>query len=128
MKKHHILLIDDDLDEFEFFLMALEKMPKSFKCTYASSGKEAINLLEELEPDFIFLDMNMPAWNGWDCLSEIKKIEKCRDIPIVLYSTSIDETTEKKAIALGVIKCIQKTILPSSLEKMLRRMFQVEVE
>lgn len=84
MKKHHILLIDDDLDEFGFFLMPLEEIPELFKCTYAGRGPEALQLLKQQEPDFIFLDMNMPVWNGLECLKEIRKIEKYQHIPIIL--------------------------------------------
>lgn len=122
MKKYHILLVDDDLDEFEFFLMALEKMPSLFKCTYAGGGTEALNLLNEIEPDFIFLDMNMPARNGLECLKEIKKIEKYRHIPIIIYSTTIDESIAKKALALGAVQCLTKPILPALLEEILRKM------
>jgi len=123
MKKHHILLIDDDLDEFEFFIMALENMPDSFKCTYAAGAKEALKLLNTDVPDIIFLDMNMPLLNGWECLEQIKKIDSCRQVPVIFYSTYMDKSIEKKAKEAGIYQCMKKPILPGLVEDMLIRLF-----
>ncbi|MFN3378225.1 MAG: response regulator [Runella zeae] len=128
MKKFHVLLIDDDLDEFEFFLMALEKIPSLFKCTHAASGQEAIKLLDELQPDFIFVDMNMPRWNGLECIKEIKKHLNWKAVPIILYSTSIDTVLEGKAKSLGVVKCIIKPLDPNLLTSILQQMAGVECD
>ena len=39
-------------------------------------------------PDVLFLDLNMPRKNGFECLSEIKQNEKLKGLPVVIFSTS----------------------------------------
>lgn len=70
------------------------------------SGIEALNYLngvinnEQIKPDLIFLDINMPAMNGWEFLAEFEKIEASfRDtIKVILLSTSSDPADVKKSI------------------------------
>ncbi len=125
MKKTHVLLIDDDLDELAFFLMAMDEMPDIFKCTYVSSGHEALKLLDEIRPDFIFIDMNMPRWNGLECIKAIKKNKEYDYIPLILYSTSIDEKLEQEAHTLGVVKCLRKPFSLGVLVQQLRHIANI---
>ena len=76
MKEIFILLIDDDADEHELFSAALETVCKG--CTFLSArgADEALQVLDAIIPDFIFLDINMPAKDGFQCLSEIKRREE----------------------------------------------------
>ncbi len=119
MTERHILLIDDDSDELDFFLLAQNEMPGRFKCSYLNNPVKAVETIEHLNPDLIFLDINMPGMNGFECLSAIKK-EAGFKKPVVFYSTSIDQNTEKKAAALGAAECIQKPIQVSVFRKMLQ--------
>lgn len=73
--KKHILLVDDDKDEAMLFNEALKNVPGSFKCTYASSGLHALEMLNYIQPDFIFINFNMPVMNGAD-LQKLHKISE----------------------------------------------------
>lgn len=42
-------------------------------------------------PDVLFLDLNMPRKNGFECLSEIKLISKLNVLPIIMFSTSFEK-------------------------------------
>jgi CheY-like chemotaxis protein len=87
----HILLIDDDSDDAELFSDAIEELRIDAVVVHFPDGNEALERLREREiptPDIIFLDINMPQINGWECLREIKMIAHLRKIPIVMYSTS----------------------------------------
>ena len=42
-------------------------------------------------PDILFLDLNMPRKNGFECLSEIKFNKKFSKLPVIMYSTSFDQ-------------------------------------
>ena len=52
-----------------------------------------MNLLKESEilPDMLFLDLNMPRKNGFQCLSEIKESELLRPLPVIIISTSFEQ-------------------------------------
>jgi CheY-like chemotaxis protein len=101
MKKPAILFIaDDDPDDVELFIEAINEVDDSIQCYTAIDGEEALQKLKDklpILPDIIFLDLNMPRISGKQCLVEIKTMEKLSGIPIVIYSTSsiqydIDET------------------------------------
>ena len=100
-----IFLIDDDIDDQEFFTEALKDVDPNIKCQVASSCDEGLELLNNspVIPDYIFLDLNMPKVDGKKCLLELKKNARVKDIPVIIYSTSslkkdIDETKAMGAV------------------------------
>lgn len=105
MSKKVIFLIDDDMDDQEFFTEALKEVDPNIKCHIASSCDEGLELLNNSEvlPDYIFLDLNMPKVDGKKCLLELKKNARVKEIPVIIYSTSslkkdIDETKAMGAV------------------------------
>ncbi|UYQ91279.1 response regulator [Chitinophaga horti] len=103
-----ILIIDDDRDELEIFIEALEGIPAAYSCSYAESPEEALVMLTNTSPDYIFIDYNMPRTNGLECLQAIKKIEQLQNTPLIIYSNSISEETRRHAKQLGAATCIVK--------------------
>ena len=90
-KKLNILLADDDLDDCNFFKEALEALPLTTNLTTVNDGEQLMNyLLENTDhlPHVLFLDINMPRKNGFECLSDIKHHDKLKDLPVVMFSTS----------------------------------------
>jgi CheY-like chemotaxis protein len=91
IKKLNILLADDDIDDCIFFKNALEELPISAHLTTVHDGEELMHYLSdnpEQLPHVLFLDINMPRKSGLECLSEIKRNPKFKDIPVVMFSTS----------------------------------------
>ncbi len=89
----NLLLADDDTDDCFLFKEALEELPISAKLTTVSDGVQLMQLLsakETLLPDALFLDLNMPRKSGFECLSEIKIINKLMNVPVIMYSTSLN--------------------------------------
>jgi PleD family two-component response regulator len=106
--KKMILLIDDDEEEFELFIEALHEAHFNCDCIFAKTAEQALNFLRYTVPDFIFLDYNMPKINGLKCLTKIKQLINSKDIPVVLYSTGINDELCKVAISNGATLCIKK--------------------
>ena len=91
IKKLSILLADDDTDDCHFFAEALETLPISTQLKTVHDGDELMNYLIENKqylPHVLFLDINMPRKNGFECLAEIKQDEKLKDLPVIMFSTS----------------------------------------
>ena len=85
------LLADDDSDDKTLFCEALSEIDPSIVCHTASDGKEALAILSEKQikkPNIIFLDINMPVMDGWQCLGKLKEHTDHKDIPVIMYSTS----------------------------------------
>lgn len=91
-KEHiNILLADDDTDDQFFFNKALKALPYPTHLTTVHDGEQLMNYLTENSdhlPNVLFLDINMPRKNGFECLFEIKQNEKLKDLPVVMFSTS----------------------------------------
>ncbi|KFF05562.1 response regulator [Flavobacterium reichenbachii] len=105
MEKKVILLADDDRDDTEMFCEALEDVNENVICHCAFNGSETLKILGELDknPELIFLDVNMPVMNGWDCLKMLKSDERYREIPVIMISTSSYKNDMEIASNLGSI-------------------------
>lgn len=110
MNYNKILLVDDDEDDQEIFLTAVNKINPVLKCSVESEAKVALEKLEtrDLMPDVIFLDLNMPVMNGQQFLLEIKKREELKHIPVIIFSTSHHEATKILTKQLGALDFITK--------------------
>ena len=87
----NILLADDDSDDCLFFKDVLDGLPLPTFLTTVHNGEQLMEVLlnsNEL-PDILFLDLNMPRKNGFECLSEIKQNKKLNQIPVIIFSTSL---------------------------------------
>jgi two-component system chemotaxis response regulator CheY len=122
--KTHILLIDDDMDELVIFMDALRNVPHEdgFKCTYASSARQAIEMLKYLVPDWVFTDFNLPEINGLELLKFMKETSRFCNTHICLYSTHINQSTAKRVAAMGA-DFLQKTGTIDALAKNIARLF-----
>lgn len=99
-----ILLIDDDCDDREIFCEALEILSELDVCHAVSNGERAFELLSKIDlPQLIFLDINMPVMNGWECLKRLKRDDTYREIPVIMYSTSSYHEDIEKARKLGAL-------------------------
>jgi CheY-like chemotaxis protein len=118
------LLVDDDPDDIDLFEEALKRVDTSIEFYRAEDGSEVISLLKQdkIQPDIIFLDINMPDMNGWDCLAELKKDQKLKDIPVVMYSTSSAAIDGKKAISNGALGYLEKPPTFHELEEFLLKL------
>jgi len=91
--KHNLLLADDDTDDCIFFKEVLEELHITTNLTIINDGVELFSYLSKNYsnlPDVLFLDLNMPLKNGFECLSELKMNEKLKHLPVVIFSTSFD--------------------------------------
>ncbi len=111
LKQLNILLADDDADDCNFFKEALEELQLSVNLTTVHGGDELMKLLtnetNEL-PHVLFLDINMPRKNGFECLSEIKQNEKLKDLPVVIFSTSSSQDNINRVFKIGAHIYIRK--------------------
>lgn len=107
----YILLIDDDQDDLEMFSSGLENKGIRVK-SFESSSKALFYLTlmsgnREL-PSLIIMDYNMPMKNGQQVLSMIKANADTKQIPVVIYSTSMSDPLRKQLSDAGALDCFNK--------------------
>ena len=112
------LLIDDDEDDREVFAWAMRDARVACSLVTAENGLAAIRKLESdtsLAPDYIFLDLNMPMMDGKETLKAIKEIDRLREVPVYVYSTSSQPQDKTETAAMGAVDFIVK---PSSVTQL----------
>ena len=86
----NILLAEDDEDDYFLFCEAIKDFPDIVKLNWVRNGEELMDVLKHDKTDLIFLDMNMPLKNGFECLTEIRNDDSLKNIPVIIYSTADD--------------------------------------
>jgi two-component system LytT family response regulator len=109
------LIIDDErLARLELRRL-LEAHPEVEIAGEARSGEEALELVAELDPDLLFLDIQMPGMTGFELL------ERLEDLPAVIFTTAYDEYAIK-AFEVNAMDYLLKPIVPARLAAALGRM------
>ncbi|GAB2635336.1 response regulator [Belliella aquatica] len=95
MKNVHILLVEDNEGDILLTLEALEEAKMKNTISVVKDGEKAIQYVEKLEnfknelyPDLIILDVNLPKLNGHEVLKYLKNSEKHKHIPVIMLTTS----------------------------------------
>ena len=125
----NIFLADDDLDDCYVFQEVLNDLNSTCDLTIANDGQELLRLLKDGRlhlPDLIFLDLNMPIVNGYECLVEIRQKELLKHIPVIILSTSSNEKEINKLYDGGADYYVCKPPSFSSLRSMLKKIISVE--
>ena len=114
-----ILLVDDHT-LFRSGLKALLSRQDDFEVVgEASDGLEGVKQAEQLQPDLVLLDLDMPVMNGTEALAQM--MEMNRQLPVVMLTVSEDADDLKEAFVLGargyLVKNIDADYLVNSIRK-----------
>jgi len=123
-------LIDDDADDRELFELALEETEAGTSYECASNGPAGIQLIlsGKVQPDYIFLDLNMPQMSGRECLAELKRNPATAHIPVIIFSTSSDPSDVTETRAMGAAGFITKPSKTSELTRLLEQFIQTSIK
>ena len=119
-----ILVVEDDLNASELLMITLTKA--GYRAVPAYTGKEALVLVEKMEPFAITLDIMLPGMDGWEVLNHVKDNPNTCHIPVIVISM-VDN--KEIGLALGVVdyfvKPVEKSTLLASLGN-LKKALKVE--
>lgn len=123
-----IVNVDDDADDRDMFCMALRRIAPEIECIQVESGVDAIDLFlnADLTPDFIFMDINMPLINGYECVREIYQYPNLANTKIVMFSSTFNPRDQVDFGVLG-IKYLLKTSSVKSLADSIRKLLQPDL-
>jgi DNA-binding response OmpR family regulator len=120
-----VVLVDDDVEDLEWFCHAVLEVDKSIDCICFKSGQELLLYLadENIIPDFIFLDFAMPIMGGLECLREIRSHKKFDSAETILYSSSVSprqiETLQNLKARL-LLKPYEMDVLIAEIRKIIK--------
>jgi CheY-like chemotaxis protein len=120
-----ILYVEDDPEDQDIFREAIETVSPHTTCYFARNGSDALRVISKIvaEPDYIFLDINMPEMNGKEFLKKLKSTSTLKSIPVIIYSTSNSSRDVDECKKLGAVEFITKpsdfTMICQTLKKFL---------
>jgi CheY-like chemotaxis protein len=119
-----IFYLDDDIEELLLFTDVLKDIDPAIDCISLTDSNEALLQLEKNSaPDLIFLDFNMPGLTGEDCLQKIRTMAHLGKVPVIIYSTGVNERMEQQLLAKGADMVVKKHQSTSELKFFFRSNF-----
>lgn len=109
-----LLIVDDEADVREFASSFFRK--RKIEVITASSGEEALSVLETQKPDLILLDIKMTGIDGIETLRRIKKRDKNSRVIMVSGTKSEDNDSLQKCQQYGALDFIHKPLELDELE------------
>jgi CheY-like chemotaxis protein len=120
----HILAVDDRAEVRLMLLNLLE--PLGFAVTLAENGQEAMARAQEIQPDFILMDLVMPVMNGFEAVKAVRQIPELKDVPIIAISASAYGMDQKQSRAVGCDAFLAKPIETQKLFELLETHLPIE--
>lgn len=109
-----LLVVDDEPDILELMEIYLEESLPSVDVVRATSGEDALEVLQSRHVDMVISDFRMPRMDGIELLARIRESHK--DIPRVLYTAYADPDLERRALEeAGVEEVYRKDLSPQAL-------------
>jgi len=111
--KPFILIADDDQEDRYLLHTAFEEIGRSNDIALVENGLQVFSYLEKAGeqtgmPSLIVLDLNMPILNGMETLSRLKAHSVYKDIPVIMFTTSIHEVEKARCLEIGAADFIRK--------------------
>ena len=117
-----VLVVEDNAINQKVAQGLLQKF--GVQVDYAVNGEEALNSLENLPFDLVFMDCQMPVMDGYEATQKIRHSQSevlNRDIPIIAMTANSMEGDREKCLAAGMNDFISKPINPNKLQEVLKR-------
>jgi CheY-like chemotaxis protein len=124
-----IFLAEDDLDDQELLIDALNRESDAVTIRTAMNGRKAVTFLEELPdgglPHLIVLDFNLPELNGGEILQRLARHDRFRAIPKVVWSTSNSLLYRQLSLDLGARAYFVKPVDATGIVRIAREMLSL---
>src|SRR5215468_5513867 len=101
-----ILVVDDTPANIQTVAAILKG--RGYQLSVATNGKQALEVLEKIQPDLILLDVMMPELDGFETCQRIKSAEAWRDIPVIFLTAKTDTADIVKGFEIGAVDYVGK--------------------
>ncbi len=123
MQRKHVLVVEDEEDILQ--LVSYNLTRAGFQVSCAQSGEEALEKLGAGRPDLMVLDLMLPGISGLEVCQAVRKLDACRDLPVVMLTARGEESDIVAGLDLGaddyVTKPFSPKVLISRIKAIMRR-------
>jgi CheY-like chemotaxis protein len=122
-KPRRVLVVEDDLDLAKVLVAMLDR--NGIEVEHAATGRDAIRYSVEREPDMIILDLVLPEGDGFDVVDWLRRHDRLRGAPLVVYSAKEVDPRDRDRLRLGPTEFVTKgRVAPEEFEKRVIRLLR----
>jgi putative two-component system response regulator len=114
LKDVRIMVVDDSITNLKLAKSVLADRGEIFT---VPSAWRMFELVDEVKPHLIVLDINMPGMTGFEAIVELKRRESTKDLPVIFLTANSDVGSELEGLRLGAVDYIHKPIEPDLLRQ-----------
>ena len=108
MSKGRILIVEDNMDNYELVRIVLERA--GYDVFLAVNGRDGVDAARAQKPDLILMDLGLPEMDGWNATKKLKEIEETKSIPLYVLTAHTLPNERKRAILAGCDGYVAKPI------------------
>ncbi|MFA5631732.1 MAG: Hpt domain-containing protein [Porticoccaceae bacterium] len=124
-----IMVVDDSVTVRKVTSRFLER--EGFRVITAKDGVDAMRALQDVTPDLMLLDIEMPRMDGFEVARLVRSTQRLRDLPIIMITSRTGDKHRERALAMGVNsyfgKPYQEDVLIAEVQELLGRAGKAEV-
>lgn len=117
--KKTILIVDDNDDIVTTYRVVLDRM--GYTVVVARNGLECLDMIDEVKPDLVILDVLLPGLSGSEVCRSIKETAKTTAIPVIAITASVSGETRKRMSEVGADDFLLKPIDVSDLNRVIKQ-------
>ncbi|MGZ9221519.1 MAG: response regulator [Anaerolineales bacterium] len=122
MSKGRILIVEDNMDNYELVRFVLERA--GYDVFLAVNGRDGVDAARLQKPDLILMDLGMPEMDGWTASQKLKSDEATKSIPVYALSAHTLPQDRKRAMQAGCDGYVTKPIHVQSLLEIINGSFE----
>src|SRR5918996_3823279 len=108
MSKGRILVVEDNMDNYELVRFVLERA--GYDVFLAVNGRDGVDAARLQKPDLILMDLGLPEMDGWQAAEKLKSNESTSSIPLYALSAYTLPSEQKRALDAGCDGYVSKPI------------------
>ena len=116
-RKLKIMIVEDNTINMLLLKTILKNLFKDAIIYEVVNGKNAVDQFETIQPDIIFMDIQMPIMNGYEATRAIRKLKSGQEIPIIAITAGTEKEEKCKCLEAGMNDYISKPILKGIIEE-----------
>lgn len=122
MSKGRILIVEDNMDNYELVRFMLERA--GYDVFLAVNGRDGVDAARLQKPDLILMDLGMPEMDGWTASRKLKSDETTKSIPLYALSAHTLPQDRKRAMQAGCDGYLTKPIHVQSFLEIINERFE----
>jgi two-component system, cell cycle response regulator DivK len=122
MSKGRILIVEDNMDNYELIRFVLERA--GYDVFLAVNGRDGVDAARLQKPDLILMDLGMPEMDGWTASRKLKSGEATKSIPLYALTAHTLPSERKRAMQAGCDGYVTKPIHVQSFLDLINETFE----